>query len=181
MLRKTRARKIAEELLEKCKINKAPVDPYKIIKQLPSMDIKEVKGLTINYTVQDFPKDLEDVSAILLKEKGQAVIAVNSEHSEVRKRFSISHELCHLILHSNNEHLAVEKQFFTRAEGVRNLDEIEANEFAAALLMPEDLIRKDFEKYAGKDEDFIVSKLSEKYKVSPLALTYRLRNLNLLY
>lgn len=180
MLRKTRARKIAEEILKKCKIKEAPVDLDKIIKKLPDSNIDAVRDISIKWIKQDFPKDLEDVSAILLKERGQAVIAVNDEHQKNRQRFSIAHELGHLILHSNNEHLTVEKQFFTRAASVHNLDEMEANEFAASLLMPGYLIQKDFAKYANKNEDDIVKELSAHYEVSSTAMTIRLMNLNIL-
>src|SRR4030067_138026 len=175
MLRKARARRIAKGLLKEFKVKKAPVDIDGIAKKLPTKDIEGVKGLSLIIRNEKFPSELEDVSAILLKEKGHAVIAVNKDHSEFRKRFSIAHEIGHLILHSNNELLTVdryEKQFFTRASGVSNLDEIEANEFAAALLMPEDLIREDFDEYFEKDPDEIISTLAKRYKVSEAALTY---------
>jgi Zn-dependent peptidase ImmA (M78 family) len=183
MSRKARARRIASELLKELKIKKAPVNIEKVAKQIPKKNIAELKNLSITIQKEDFPSDLEDVSAVLLKEKGHAIIAINADHSESRQRFSIAHEIGHLMLHSNNEHLTVdryEKQFFTRAVGVRNLDEIEANEFAAALLMPEDLIKEDFEKYVERDPDEIISRLAEKYKVSQVALTFRLKNLDLL-
>jgi Zn-dependent peptidase ImmA (M78 family) len=87
-------------------------------------------------------------------------------------------------LHGNYEHLKVEKsiqpRLFTRADGIHSLDEKEANEFAAELLMPEELIRKDFEKYIDKKEDNIISYLAEKYNVSEIALQYRLNNLDLM-
>lgn len=179
MLRKARARNIAKGVLKQLGIQKAPVNPEEIINKLSSTDLDSLSGLSVKVVSQDFQGELEEVSAILIKEKRQAIIAVNSAHSENRRRFSIAHELGHLILHSNTENLKVEKQFFTRAEGVRNLDEVEANEFAAELLMPEHLITKDFNALVIKDEDFIVSELAKKYKVSEAALTYRLLNLNL--
>ncbi len=184
MLKKVRARRIAEGLVKEFNIKKPPVDVWKIAKQLPGKGMGHFQNLTLSVQIKDFPEKLEDVSAVLLKEKGQAIIAVNAAHSEGRQRFSIAHELGHLILHSTNEHLTVEKrgerELFTRADGVRNLDEMEANEFAAVLLMPEDLIREDFEKYFERDSDEIISKLAERYQVSQAALTYRLKNLGVL-
>jgi Zn-dependent peptidase ImmA (M78 family) len=183
MLRKVRARRIASGLINELKIKKAPVNIEKVVKQIPSKNLMGLKDLTLTIREESFPSELKDVSAVLLKEKGHAIIAVNADHSEYRRRFSIAHEIGHLILHSNNEHLTVdryEKQFFTRSENVRNLDEVEANEFAAALLMPEDLIKDDFEKYVANDPDEIISRLAEKYEVSQVALAYRLKNLNLL-
>lgn len=180
MLRKVRARKIAQDILKEFKIHKAPVDIEKIAEKLSN---KRLGGVKLTIQRETFPNDLADVSAVLLKEKGQAVIAVNADHSALRQRFSIAHEIGHLFLHSNNELLNVdryEKQLFTRAEGVRNLDEMEANEFAAAVLMPAELIRKDFEKYFNDDPDEMISNLAETYKVSQSALAYRLKNLGLL-
>ena len=183
MLRKVRAKRIAEGLLREFKVKKAPVDIEKIAEKLPTKDIKGLKDLSLTIQRETFSGDMQDVSAVLLKERGQAVIAVNAVHSDSRQRFSIAHELGHLILHSNSEHLNVDRyetQFFTRAEGVHNLDEMEANEFAATLLMPEDLLTNDFDKLYKKGPDNIISDLAGKYKVSEAALTYRLKNLGLL-
>jgi Zn-dependent peptidase ImmA (M78 family) len=184
MLKKVRARRAAERLLKQFKIKKPPVDVWKIAKQLPRKEMEQLKNLSLSVQKRAFPPDLDDVSAVLLKEKAQAVIAVNTAHSEYRQRFSIAHELGHLILHSDNELLTVEKkveqQLFTRAESVHNIDEMEANEFAAVLLMPEDLITKDFKKLFEKDSDEIISKLAKRYEVSQPALTYRLKNMGLL-
>jgi len=179
MLRKARAKKTAQALLQQLNIKKAPVKIESIIKQLSKTNFEQLNDIHYKVTKEVFPNELGDVSAILLKEKGQAVIAVNAEHSESRQRFSIAHELGHLILHSNNEQLTIEKKLFTRAEGVRNLDETEANEFAAELLMPEELLEKDFEKISEKNEDELISILAIKYQVSQLAVSYRLKNLNL--
>jgi Zn-dependent peptidase ImmA (M78 family) len=178
--RRGRGRKIASDLLTELEIPaKAPVDLDIVMKQLA-----EKRKLSIEVLYEDFSKDMTGVSAILIKEKGKAVIAVNNRHPEVRQRFSLAHELGHLIMHGNYEHLKVEKsiqpRLFTRADGIHSLDEKEANEFAAELLMPEELIRKDFEKYIDKKEDNIISYLAEKYNVSEIALQYRLNNLDLM-
>ncbi|MDO8447073.1 MAG: ImmA/IrrE family metallo-endopeptidase [Deltaproteobacteria bacterium] len=180
MLRKAHARNTAKGLLKQLGIQKAPVNLDRIINKLSTTNLKQLQGLNIEVVRQDFQGDLKDVSAILIKEKRKAVIAVNADHTDTRQRFSIAHELGHLILHSNTENLKIEKQFFTRSDSVRSLDELEANEFAAELLMPEELIINDFFKKVIEDEDSVISVLAKKYKVSEAALTYRLINLNLL-
>ncbi len=174
-----RGRKAAKELLaELASQLKPPVNLDMIINHLKR------KKLPINVLYEDFSNEMTGVSAILLKEKGKAVIAVNEKHPEVRQRFSIAHELGHLIMHGNNEHLNVEKsilpRLFTRAEGVQGQNEREANEFAAELLMPEELVKKDFSKYIDKREDNIISFLSSRYNVSEIAMQFRLNNLDLM-
>jgi len=174
-----RGRKAAKELLAELEIQlKAPVNLDMIINLLHR------KKLFINVSYEDYSNEMAGVSAILLKEKGKAMIAVNNKHPEVRQRFSIAHELGHLMMHGNNEHLNVEKsiqpRLFTRAEGVQGQNEREANEFAAELLMPEELVKKDYSKYIDKKEDNIISFLSNKYNVSEIAMQFRLNNLDLL-
>lgn len=64
-------------------------------------------------------------------EKGYPVIIVNKYIPNDRKRFTLAHELGHLIMHNENE--------FPISE---NRDkEAEANEFASQFLMPEQAIR----------------------------------------
>ena len=59
--------------------------------------------------------------------------------------------------------------------------EVEANRFAAELLMPETFLLKDFsERDESKDVDEIVEWLAARYRVSKQAMTIRLTNLRLL-
>jgi Zn-dependent peptidase ImmA (M78 family) len=57
--------------------------------------------------------------------------------------------------------------------------EIEANRFAAGLLMPEHMLRKDLEEFHTLDRD-AVQRLASMYKVSRIAMHFRLVNLGLL-
>ncbi|WP_324190204.1 helix-turn-helix domain-containing protein [Nocardia cyriacigeorgica] len=56
------------------------------------------------------------------------VIAVNVRHTPDRRRITLAHELGHLVLHSNYASRTMEQQ---------------ADEFAAELLMPEHVIKRD--------------------------------------
>lgn len=60
--------------------------------------------------------------------------------------------------------------------------EREANAFAAALLMPKNMVLREVQKFhfdlAGEDENMI-KKLADKFEVSTQAMTYRIANLNL--
>jgi len=59
-----------------------------------------------------------------------------------------------------------------------NENEIEANQFAAALLMPPDLLAKDIKPFVGEDVLFAIRKLAKKYKVSEQAMSIRLSSLH---
>jgi len=57
--------------------------------------------------------------------------------------------------------------------------EIDANQFAAELLMPKSFLLSDFSGMKGDQEDIVV-RLAKRYKVSRQAMEYRLANLGLL-
>ncbi len=112
---------------------------------------------------------------------GTAVIGVNSTDSPNRQRFTIAHELGHLILHVESD-LHVDQRFpIGLRSGISAMavddNEIEANQFAAELLMPSALITKDVELLVGIDVDKAISSLSNKYKVSTEAMSIRLSTL----
>lgn len=119
----------------------------------------------------------DDMSGLFLKEEGSYIIAVNANHCETRKRFTLAHELGHFALHKEERlHYDSMKpdQIFFRAEGVISAHETEANHFAAELLMPEEKVRADFE------ETPTVTELADLYGVSDQAMMYRLVNLGLM-
>ncbi len=71
-------------------------------------------------------------------------IYVNPDHAETRRRFSIAHELAHYILHSDE----VKKNLLVDRDNIHSLSpekEAEANELAAKILMPEELVHKYIE------------------------------------
>lgn len=60
--------------------------------------------------------------------------------------------------------------------------EIEANHFAASILMPEALIRlrvSEIVDWIDTDQDFL-AELSEQFEVSSVAMSIRLQNLGLI-
>ena len=92
----------------------------------------------------------EDVAGLLAVRGGQATVYANATDPAVRKRFTIAHELGHLALHLTDGDV----EFIDNADSFRTpvgpdaewtpqrRREWEANQFAAALLMPEPLIRE---------------------------------------
>ena len=125
--------------------------------------------------------DLEDdVSGLLLVNAGTATIIVNGNHHPHRQRFTIAHELGHLQLHAlaKQEVLFVDKAFYRNGHSSKGIDqqEIEANAFAAALLMPEKLISAELPQTRISDLDIL--RLATRFRVSEQAMALRLARLN---
>jgi Zn-dependent peptidase ImmA (M78 family) len=131
-----------------------------------------------------------DVSGALVRSKGLSGIAVNNQHHPNRRRFTIAHELGHHALNHEGKDNHIDWRFTViRRDGVSSeasdSQEIEANFFAASLLMPKDLLRSDLASRLGYDAESGISDaeiqiLARKYQVSDTALKYRLMNLGLL-
>lgn len=88
-----------------------------------------------------------DVSSILYREGDRKVFVLTAAHSRVRQRFTVSHEIGHLMLHKGDQ-VHVDQGFRInlrdpRAASADDVEEIEANAFAASLLMPADWLKAD--------------------------------------
>lgn len=166
-MNKTRIEQKAEEILESLGITKAPIDLYKIAKHLRVAIVEE---------------DLDDdISGLLFHKGKKSIVAVNRTHSSNRHRFTIAHELGHHELHKNKQDVFVDKSAVhyrnqLSATGT-DLHEIEANNFAAALLMPKSFLQIDIENIATPITDFHVERMALRYGVSELAMGFRLKNL----
>ena len=109
-----------------------PVDPVKIARAI---------GINVYKSVME-----PDVSGYIIK-RGEGIapdIFFNSEHAPVRQRFTTAHELGHYFKRRQMDPPECDKYFLKRAQLAAcgtNAEEIYANQFAAALLMPEEEIR----------------------------------------
>jgi len=170
-IRRRKIRELVKTLLKEMKVTNAPV---------PVWEIARMKGAKIVIEALD-----GDLSGFLYQDSSQKIIGVNTQQATVRQNFTVAHELAHLLLHDQEGPLHVDRAFQTirmrddvSSQGV-DQDEIEANFFAAEILMPEKFLRHDL---AGRDsldlyeEDFI-PELTKKYGVSVQALTFRLQYL----
>src|SRR5574341_1209231 len=122
--------------LRQLKTRKAPVDVWRVARQL---------GVRVERA------DLgEDCSGVLVRKGGAAVIGVNYSHHPNRQRFTIAHELGHFVLHKGDKYIdkGMTTLQFRNAESSTGTqtEEREANQFAAALLMPQEWVRREFEK-----------------------------------
>ena len=120
-----------------------------------------------------------DISGVLRVKDGIHQILVNPNHSPQRQRFTIAHELGHFLLNHQDDPDFVDSDADVLYRGVSDSPELEfdrrmeiqANMFAAALLMPDDLI---FAAIRNVRSTFDLAKL---FAVSPQAMEVRLREL----
>lgn len=126
--------------------------------------------------------DLQDnISGVLFAESDPVIIGVNRHHHHNRKRFSIAHELGHYFQHRGSSKLFID--VFLRdersSEGI-DLQEREANAFAAALLMPKEAIFEYLRKYPTDLLDEIgIRRMAIHFEVSTQAMVIRLTRLDL--
>ena len=151
---------------------------YKIkASSIPVDEIAEKEGASIM-----FKQFNNEISGLLLRQGDNAIIAVEKDQPHTRRRFTVAHELAHLMLHHGKE-LRVDTKFRVNLRSpesstAEDVEEIEANAFAAALLVPETFLKKDLEGVVFDVEDTEqVDKLAKRYDVSTQAMTIRLVNL----
>lgn len=130
-----------------------------------------------------------EISGVLVVSAGMGTIGFNPGDHKGRQRFTIAHELGHFILHTNSsDELFIDKEYLVKYRKDKPYtngelrQELEANAFAAALLMPKVFIAEELEKseYADLAEVKLIEKLAKVFNVSVPAMTYRLTNLNIL-
>ena len=167
----TRADDQAARLLAEANITHAPVDVERIARLKEAQVVRqEMAG--------------NDVSGMLVREEGRVIIGVNSHHSGVRQRFTIAHELGHLTLHRGRALILDTPVRVNFRDGRSSLaedrEEVEANRFAAALLMPASFVLDEVRAHRVGDVDALIDKLAAKFDVSTEAMGYRLVNLGVL-
>jgi Zn-dependent peptidase ImmA (M78 family) len=177
-----RGARMARQVLAKLRIDK------------PAVPVEKIAAGYARIIEETLP---DDVSGMLVplpssQEGLKWVIVVNRLHPSVRRRFTIAHELGHLLLHRYTTahadgRLPVRFRDEKSSQGsVR--EEIEANQFAAELLMPEALVRavtKDATYDLADDADDdkahkIMKRLAKRFEVSVQAFAFRVANLSAL-
>ncbi len=152
---------------------------------VPPVDVGGLAGELGATVLKD---DLDpEVSGLLYRRPGSTVIAVNRDHPETRRRFTIAHELGHLRLHEGRplivDHVVRARVNLRdrRSSLATNREEIEANRFAATLLMPPDFVHAQMHGVLrkGLGELATIEALAKKFGVSTQAMEIRLTNLGL--
>lgn len=164
----------AVDILTEHDFDDIPVDVYGLAQAL---------GLDVQLKDMD-----DDISAFLLIEGEKQVIVVNKRHGENRRRFSIAHEIGHFCLHHTRgeDRLFIDKATYYRnnqSHSGLSFHEIEANRFAASLLMPSHHITNYInpsELIFDNEIDNVGNLANNEFKVSEQAMTLRLVRLRLM-
>lgn len=93
------------------------------------------------------------------------IVLLDGIKDGARQRFTIAHELGHLVLNINNDEINEEKL---------------CNRFASALLMPKEAIINEFGYSRGNINFFELTAFKNEFKVSYAAIVYRLKDLNII-
>ena len=168
-----RADSEAARVLASVGVKEPPVDVEKLAKLL---------GATVVLEALD-----SEVSGLLYRHPEQVVIAVNRDHPTTRRRFTVAHELGHLVLHQGRPVIVdhVVRARINLRDAASSLaterEEIEANRFAASLLMPPEFVHAHMQNALRprRDEDATIQYLARKFGVSVQAMEIRLTNLGL--
>lgn len=174
-----RIEEAASRVLRKCKVSAAPVNILKVAQLL---------GARVAFEPFD-----EELSGMLVRKDDQIIIGVNSRHPKTRQRFTIAHELGHWQLEHpgelfldktlRNKPVSIKKRDQRAAQG-SDKQEIQANAFAAAILIPESLLIATVKKHLSSDDgyevDGLIGKLAKEFEVSSRAMEHRLTNLGMM-
>jgi len=155
--RKKVAKTLAQNLIKDAGISEAPVSLQKIIEFLQKKRAIFIQRANLS----------DKISGLLIVceqlDQEYTTIVFNEIHPWCRRRFTIAHEIGHLLLGH------------TCAPGGNAHNETEANIFAGELLIPTKFIKKDFVKTQN------VPELSKLYRVSGEALSIKLMDARLLH
>jgi Zn-dependent peptidase ImmA (M78 family) len=160
----------AAEVLRAADVTEAPI---------PVERVAAAQGAQIVYETLD-----GDVSGLLFRDQARRVIGVNSRHPLVRQRFTIAHEIGHLVMHPGRPVFIDRLVRVNARDGTTSAEEVDANSFAAALLMPGDMVEKQVSEVLARNPqsspEALAGELAGRFLVSAEAMGYRLMNLGVL-
>jgi Zn-dependent peptidase ImmA (M78 family) len=174
MQNKKMIEKKAETLIKNYQVKEIPT---------PLDELAEKLGIKIQF--QEFE---DNISGFLFREGSKNIIGVNKNQPETRQRFTIAHEIGHFILHKGNL-VHVDKKYRVNFRNENSstavdFEEIEANTFAASLLMPEKEVKKIVKRKLSDGIDLQDSdelkKIADYFEVSLQALIIRLIRLGII-
>lgn len=164
-------------------IDEPPIPIDELAEETEGLDIQEAADLRLVPGAPAIPLGVTLSGLLLPDELRIWVDAVEAARSPGRRRFTIAHELGHWRLHCRGQRHA-RAAVYCRSEEIggdaetlriASAREREANRFAAALLMPDALVRRE-----GTILKLNVLALARRFEVSPPAMRVRLQALDLL-
>ncbi|GAB4373935.1 MAG: hypothetical protein Kow00121_17730 [Elainellaceae cyanobacterium] len=151
----------ARDLCRRTDVHKLPINVYQIAANL---------GMVL--TFETLPKSLHGLRGFSYKESGFHLIVINKVHSVELQRFTVAHELHHLLYDSSSTLFSC---------GSFNEDEVlerNAEHFAAELLMPRSSIERIIS-YPKNIQYLTINLLAKHFNVSYQAAAIRLQNFGL--
>ena len=152
---------VARDVLDSAGVTAAPVPVEKIARKL---------GIQVRYAPFD-----GDISGMAYIKDGVSLIGVNNLHNPNRQRFTLAHELGHLLLHPRElqRQVHLDKGSLNRdtlsSQGTDRYERA-ANAFASELLMPARFLANVLD----LEDEEAVGRLARKFRVSLAAMYYRL-------
>lgn len=160
----------AEALLARHGVNRAPV-PVEQIAQAEQVQVVRSPAAG-------------QESGFLMRDGRRILIGLNTNEHPRRQRFTIAHELGHLQLHKGRplivDHAVRINNRNQTSSAASDNEEMEANAFAAALLMPSALVEAAVwrEQELGiNTREQLTDNLAAEFDVSKEAMSWRLINL----
>ena len=146
----------ANRLLEASEIRE-PAVPDSVVADLPRVSVERVGRIPVSGSVR--------------WSKGLWVITLNRVEPTVRQRFSLAHELKHVLDAPFGEVLYPDWRGLTEHDRAEQV----ANHFAACLLMPKAWVRRAYFNHGLTS----LPRLAAQFEVSQAAMRYRLESLGL--
>ena len=153
----------AYNILNKLNIDSMPVDVDFVAKQLNC----EIQRIDPDDLPNDFPCDKNKFSGAIIKMEDKNYILLNKYDSLKRQKFTIAHELGHLVL-ENTDNVDCRENMYSKDKS-----ELNANEFAGSLLMPKEWMKEVIDII---DDNY---ELANIFQVSKQAIEIRRRNIAL--
>jgi Zn-dependent peptidase ImmA (M78 family) len=162
--------------MDKIILQKA-LDEFKTNNSIDVVNFATQLGISV------FGDDLEGESSYIeyKKDTGKYEIYVNMNHTKQRQRFSVAHELGHFVFHKDEllKYGKISRQY---VNSLNPEEEKKADDFAANLLMPKEMVEEYINKKYNVNGNFIdentVYDISKFFNVSKVFTVVRLRNLN---
>ncbi len=152
-----------------------------------------MKVHSIRYAFKDLPDNISGAS--MTTKHGKKMIIINEDQPETRQKFTIAHEMGHLLLGHDTPLNTQDIGNSTRPEQPSQIlfrndktsegsdwREVEANHFAASLLMPKEILNKEINKLTQENSksylsEYDVYELADIFGVSAVSMSIRLSRL----
>lgn len=131
------------------------------------------------FIVFEMPFMDDEIGALCYKGDGLGYVVINSSLPKVNSNFAVAHEIYHVFFQEKEFKSKIE---FANEDYYENECEYAANNFARALLMPENSFRGVFEKFKAESQGFfdIICKLMNYYQTPYMATLIRCCELELI-